>query len=74
MCSMSILNKIVDRYRVAQLIIAIVIETFMSLGAKSTIDEEDDDDDDDDDDYFYFLYLLIRWMVVNHQKEFLKLR
>ena len=46
----------------------------MSLGAKSTIDEEDDDDDDDDDDYFYFLYLLIRWMVVNHQKEFLKLR
>ena len=69
MCSMSILNKIVDRYRVAQLIIAIVIETFMSLGAKSTIDEDDDDDDD-----FYFLYLLIRWMVVNHQKEFLKLR
>ena len=66
---MSILNKIVDRYRVAQLIIAIVIETFMSLGAKSTIDEDDDDDDD-----FYFLYLLIRWMVVNHQKEFLKLR
>ena len=63
MCSMSILNKIVDRYRVAQLIIAIVIETFMSLG-----------DDDDDDDDFYFLYLLIRWMVVNHQKEFLKLR
>ena len=44
----------------------------MSLGAKSIIDE--DDDDDDDDDYFYFLYLLIRWMVVNHQKEFLKLR
>ena len=71
MCSMSILNKIVDRYRVAQLIIAIVIETFMSLGAKSTIDEDNDDDDDDD---FYFLYLLIRWMVVNHQKEFLKLR
>ena len=54
MCSMSILNKIVDRYRVAQLIIAIVIETFMSLGAKSTIDEDNDDDDDDD---FYFLYL-----------------
>ena len=52
---MSILNKIVDRYRVAQLIIAIVIETFMSLGAKSTIDEDNDDDDDDDD--FYFLYL-----------------
>ena len=51
---MSILNKIVDRYRVAQLIIAIVIETFMSLGAKSTIDEDNDDDDDDD---FYFLYL-----------------
>ena len=72
MCSMSILNKIVDRYRVAQLIIAIVIETFMSLGAKSTIDEDNDDDDDDDD--FYFLYLLTRWMVVNHQKEFLKLR
>ena len=71
MCSMSILNKIVDRYRVAQLIVAIVIETFMSLGAKSTIDEDNDDDDDDD---FYFLYLLIRWMVVNHQKEFLKLR
>ena len=44
----------------------------MSLGAKSTIDEDNDDDDDDDD--FYFLYLLIRWMVVNHQKEFLKLR
>ena len=43
----------------------------MSLGAKSTIDEDNDDDDDDD---FYFLYLLIRWMVVNHQKEFLKLR
>ena len=43
---------------------------FMSLGAKSTIDEDNDDDDDD----FYFLYLLIRWMVVNHQKEFLKLR
>ena len=42
----------------------------MSLGAKSTIDEDNDDDDDD----FYFLYLLIRWMVVNHQKEFLKLR
>ena len=54
MCSMSILNKIVDRYCVAQLIIAIVIETFMSLGAKSTIDEDDDDDDDKD---FYFLYL-----------------
>ena len=68
MCSMSILNKIVNRYRVAQLIIAIVIETFMSLGAKSTIEEDNDDDD------FYFLYLLIRWMVVNHQKEFLKLR
>ena len=43
----------------------------MSLGAKSTIDEDNDDDDDDD---FCFLYLLIRWMVVNHQKEFLKLR
>ena len=43
----------------------------MSLGAKSTIDEDNDDDDDDD---FYFLYLLNRWMVVNHQKEFLKLR
>ena len=54
---MSILNKIVDRYCVAQLIIAIVIETFMSLGAKSTIDEDNDDDDDDDDDDFYFLYL-----------------
>ena len=54
MCSMSILTKIVNRYRIAQLIIAIVIETFMSLGAKSTIDEDNDDDDDDD---FYFLYL-----------------
>ena len=42
---MSILTKTVDRYRVAQLIIAIVIETFMSLGAKRTIDEDDDDDD-----------------------------
>ena len=45
MCSMNIHTKIVNRYRVAQLIIAIVIETFMSLGAKRTIDEDDDDDD-----------------------------